>query len=575
MENRLKGIGASSGLGVGKAIWWKSAKPKMIEKEIISIEEEQKRLDDAIRTAIQQIMELREITSQKIGKVEAEVFDAHLTFLTDPEYTGKMKKLIEKEQKNAEFICDQVTQSTCKMLSSLENEYMRARADDVRDIGNRLLLILSGETPFDPARLKTGDIVVAEELTPSETAQFPTELSGMITAKGSKTAHAAIIARTLGIPTIVGLGEAIHQIKNKDRLIIDGAKGEVFVNPSKDREKAVATRIANQQKRRKKALQEAAQDTHTKDGKRIQVFANIGNLNDIQHALDHHAEGVGLFRTEFLYLENNDWPTEEEQYEAYSEVLKAFGDRPVIIRTLDIGGDKELPYAKLPKEENPFLGHRAIRFCLDHPEIFSTQLKALLRASVYGNLWIMLPMIENRSEIKATKELLKKCQQELTQRKLPFREKIPLGIMIEIPAAAIISDILAQEVDFMSIGTNDLTQYTLATDRGNEKVAHLYDAAHPAILRLIQMTAQAAKKEGLQVGICGELAGDPELTEVLIGLGIHELSMSAPAIPETKQKIRHIQTDSAQQLSHQVLELEDGQQVRDYLRHKSVNFLDG
>lgn len=566
MEKRLNGIGASSGLAIGQAIWWRSPKIEIIEKEIDSTEEELKRFDDAIQTAFEQIKELKNKTIQTIGEDEADVFDAHLTFLEDPSYVGKMKELIEKEKKNAEFICAQVTQSTCEILSSLEDEYMRARADDVRDIGNRLLCILTGVTPFDPSQLKSGDIVVAEELTPSETAQFPKDLSGMITAKGSKTAHAAIIARTLGIPAIVGIGQAIEQIQDQDRLIIDGEKGEVIINPSKKREKEAISEITKQQQRRKEALEAAGKDAQTQDGKRIQVFANIGNLNDIQSALEHQAEGVGLFRTEFLYLENHDWPTEEEQYHAYSEVLKAFGERPVIIRTLDIGGDKDLPYAKLPKEENPFLGHRAIRFCLDHPEIFKTQLRALLRASVHGNLWMMIPMIENRSEIIAVKELLQQCQQELNQQNQAYREKIPLGMMIEVPAAAIMADVLAQEVDFLSIGTNDLTQYTLAADRGNEKVAHLYDAAHPAVLRLIQMTAKAAQKVGIPVGICGESAGDPELTEVLIGLGIDELSMSATAIPETKQRIRQIQTESANTLAQKVLKLDDGQQVRDYLR---------
>ena len=566
MTNQLKGIGASVGLAIGKAIWWKKEKQNVTEQKIDSVENELKRLEDAVQIAMQEITELKEQTKEKIGEEEAEVFQAHLTFLSDPEYIGKIKERIQQEKKNAEFICEQVTQSTCEILSSLDDEYMQARADDIRDVGNRLLSILSGESRFDPAQLQAGDIVVAEELTPSETAQFPKELSGILTKKGSKTAHAAIIARTMGIPAIVGLGKSIEEIHDGDRLIVDGEKGEVILNPTKDLEQSIAIQIKEQQKRKEEALEKAAEAAVTKEGKQIHIFANIGNPNDLQDALDHYAEGIGLFRTEFLYLENQDWPTEEEQYEAYSKVLTAFGDRPVLIRTLDIGGDKDLPYADLPKEENPFLGHRAIRYCLDHPDIFKTQLKALLRASVHGNLWIMLPMIENPSEIQATKKLLQKCQEELTEQNLPYREQIPLGIMIEIPAAAINSDLLAKEVDFMSIGTNDLAQYTLAADRGNEKVAHLYDAAHPAVLRLIQMTAQSAKKAGIQVGICGELAGDPLLTEVLVGLGIDELSMSATAIPETKQKIRQIQLDSAQQLAQQVIKLEDSQQVRDYLR---------
>jgi len=566
MKKQLKGIGASAGLAIGKAIWWKKAKHEVTEQEIDSVEHEQKRFDDAVQTAMEQITELKEQTKEKIGEDEAEVFQAHLTFLSDPEYVGKIRERIQSEKKNAEYICEQVTNETCEILASLDDEYMQARADDVRDIGNRLITILSGETQLHPAQLQAGDIVIAEELTPSETAQFPKELSGIITEKGSQTAHAAIIARTLGIPAIVGLGQAIHEIQDGDRLIIDGEKGEVILNPSQELEQSITTQIKEQQKRKHEALQKAAEEAITADNQRIQIFANIGNLTDLQDALDHHAEGIGLFRTEFLYQENQDWPTEEEQYEAYTTVLKAFADRPVLIRTLDIGGDKELPYADLPKEENPFLGHRAIRYCLDHPEIFKTQLRALLRASIHGNLWIMLPMIENPSEIQETKKLLKECQQELTAENRPFRQQIPLGIMVEIPAAAINADRLAKEVDFMSIGTNDLAQYTLAADRGNEKVAHLYDAAHPAVLRLIHMTAQAAKKAEIQVGICGELAGDPLLTEVLVGLGVDELSMSATAIPETKEKIRHLRTDTAKKLAQQVLALDDGQQVREFLR---------
>lgn len=568
LEKMLNGIGAAPGIAIGRAIWWKQIQPVVTEETVQDIAAETAKLAAAIETATAQITELKELTAQKMGEAEAAIFDAHLTFLIDPAYTGEMKNRIESKNKNASWACKQVTTEMHTMLASLDDEYMQARADDIRDVGNRLLLILAGETPFDPKQLQAGQVVIAEELTPSDTAQFPTGLAGMVTQRGSKTAHAAIMARTLGIPAVLGLGEAIDQIENEQTVIIDGNQGQVIVNPTPAKQQEVAVEIQEQQKRQQQALETASEDAKTEDGKRIQVFANIGSPADVETALANQAEGIGLFRTEFLYLENTNWPTEEEQYEAYKQVLQAFGDKPVVIRTLDIGGDKELPYAKLPKEENPFLGHRALRFCLDEPEIFRTQLSALLRASVHGNLWIMLPMVENPAEIRAAKALLDECREALAAKQVAYAEDIPVGIMIEIPAAAIHADVLAKEVDFMSIGTNDLAQYTLAADRGNEKVAHLYDAAHPAVLKLVQMTAKAADKAGILVGMCGELAGDLALTETLVGLGLHELSMSATAIPEAKQSIRKTVTDDASKLAEAVLQLEDGEQVRDYLQSK-------
>src|SRR5690606_12292602 len=309
------------------------------------------------------------------------------------------------------------------------------------------------------------------------------------------------------------------------------------------------------------AVKRAGEDAVTADGRRIEVFANIGNLQDVEPALKNGAEGIGLFRTEFLYLESRDWPGEEEQYAAYRRVLEAFGKRPVIIRTLDIGGDKDLPYADFPKEENPFLGHRAIRFCLDRRDIFKTQLRALLRAGVHGNLWIMFPMVSSVSEVREAKALLAECREELKREGVPAAENISVGIMVEVPAAAAIADILAREVDFMSIGTNDLIQYTLAADRGNERVAHLYDAAHPAVLRLIRKTCDAARQAGIPVGMCGELAGDPRMTELLVGLGLSDLSMGSGTIPEVKERIRSIDTSAARALADRALQEADPEGV--------------
>lgn len=562
MSQVLKGVGAAPGLSIGQAVWWRKEKPTVESRQVENPEEEITKLQQAITHAKTQINELRQIAAERMGEEEAAVFDAHLAFLDDPAFTGEMENRIRSQQKNAEAICLEVTEEMSAMMASLDDDYMQARADDIRDVGNRLLLLLLGKTPFDPSLLKPGSVVVSEDLTPSDTAQFPDGVAGMITAKGSKTAHAAIMARTLGIPAVLGLGSAIQQVKDGDTIIVDGTAGDILLNPSPDAEKEARGKMEQQQRAREQALKEAGQDAVTADGKRIQVFANIGSLNDVEIALANHAEGVGLFRTEFLYLENDHWPTEEEQFQAYSQVLKAFGERPVVIRTLDIGGDKDLPYAELPKEENPFLGHRAIRYCLSNPEMFKTQLRALLRASVHGTLWIMFPMIENLAEIRAAKALLAECRQELNQEGVSVADSIPVGIMIEVPAAAVTADLLAQEVDFMSIGTNDLTQYTLAADRGNEQVAHLYDAAHPAVLRLVEMTCQAAEKAGIIVGMCGELAGDPEMTEVLIGLGLKELSMSSGTIPEVKQQVRQVDSGKAKALADEALKQADGDQVR-------------
>lgn len=565
MEQMLKGVGAAPGLSIGKAVWWTKEQPEVTAVSIENVDQEMERFQAAVAKTREQIGKLRELAVAKMGETEAAVFDAHAAFLSDPAFVGEMENRIRSQKQNAESICQAVTDETSGIFAMLEDEYMQARADDIRDVGSRLLLNLLGKTPFDPSLLTAGSVVVAEELTPSDTAQFPEGIAGMVTAKGSKTAHAAIMARTLGIPAVLGLGKEIEKISEGADMIVDGAKGEILLHPSEEKLTNTKVAIEKQQSTLAQALEEAKEDAVTGNGERIQVLANIGSPADVATAKGKYSEGVGLFRTEFLYQENTHWPTEDEQYDAYKQVLEAFTGRPVVIRTLDIGGDKDLPYAELPKEENPFLGHRAIRYCLANPDMFKTQLRALLRASIYGELWIMFPMIGSVSEVRAAKALLDEARQELTAKGISFSADVKVGIMVEIPAAAITADLIAPEVDFMSIGTNDLTQYTLAADRGNELVAPLYDAAHPAVLRLVKMTADAAAKNNIMVGMCGELAGDAEMTEILLGLGLKELSMSAGAVPEVKQAVRKVNMDDARKLADKAIHQISGDDVRKLL----------
>ncbi len=564
----IRGIGASPGIGIGTAIWRRMERLKVVRYAISedNVEQETSRLTQAIETAKTQIQNLRESTAQQVGETEAQIFDAHEAFLTDPSYVGTMLERICTEHFNAEAVCEQVTGEMQQMLSSLPDEYLQARAADIRDVGDQLLALISGRQATESSAMPQDAIVIADELAPSDLAHFPKTLAGIVTARGSKTGHVAIMARTLGIPAVFGVQEKIHEISDGDALIVDGEQGLVMLQTDDTAQRKMREKLRIENETYEGALKLAAQNAETADGKAIQVFVNIGNLNDVDGALENGAEGVGLFRTEFLYIENNHWPTEEEQFEKYRVVLERFNGRPVTIRTLDIGGDKELPYAELPREENPFLGLRALRFCLGSPDIFKAQLRALLRASTYGVLWIMFPMVSTIAEIHQAKALLEECRLELQREGVTVVDTIPVGIMVETPAAAVMADVLAQQVDFMSIGTNDLTQYTLAADRGNELVAHLYQSHHPAVLRLVFNVCMAAKKADIPVGVCGELAGDSRLTEVLIGLGVNELSMSARSIPLVKQSVRKVRTSVAGSKAVRVLEQSDAQAVDIWLQ---------
>ncbi|RIV17029.1 phosphoenolpyruvate--protein phosphotransferase [Alicyclobacillaceae bacterium I2511] len=563
-DGRLVGIPASPGTVIGVAVWVHQVPAVQLESSISSdaIQHELLRLKEAVENAKSEITNLRNRVMIQMGPNEAAVFDAHLSFLEDPEYVGQIEMLIRTHSMGAESVVFDVTRRMKEMLMALPDEYLQARADDLQDVGTRVLRLLAGQRAMNLSSVKSGSVVVAEELTPSNLAELPREIGGIVTARGSRTSHVVIMAKSIGIPFIVGVGESIQRIKDGDLLVLDGNQGTVLVRPTMAEQRQAQHHIEVHSALHNVALAEAKNPAITRDGRRIAILANIGHLRDVPEAVKNGAEGVGLFRTEFLYLENDHWPTEQEQYEVYRKVLESFTDKPVIIRTLDIGGDKPLGYANLPQEPNPFLGHRAIRYCLDNPDVFKTQLRALLRASLHGKLSIMLPMISTLSEILLAKGIIDQCKRDLNDEGVAIVNSIPVGIMVEIPAAAVMADILVQEIDFFSIGTNDLAQYTLAVDRGNERVAHLYDAAHPAVLRLIQQTCDAGIGTGIPVGMCGELAGDLEMTEALVGLGLDELSMSSTNIPMVKQRIREIDGIAAKSLVKKLLKLTSAEEVR-------------
>ena len=482
-----------------------------------------------------EVIKQKAVTS--IGEDGAAIFEAHIMLLEDPEFTGAMSKEIENNSHNALKAVTTVRDMFVGIFESMDDPYMRERAADIKDVAARLLANIAGKAiGFEIQEENT--IVVAHDLTPSDTAQLDkSKVSGFLTNIGGSTSHSAIMARTLEIPAVVGLKDITKCVKDGDMVIVDGAAGTVIVNPAADvlsqyEEKRNAF-LEEQEKLKKYVTAKAI----TKGGKRVEVCGNIGKPEDVEAVLTYGGDGIGLFRTEFLYMDRSSAPTEDEQYESYKYVLEKMDGKQVVIRTLDIGGDKTLSYLPMPEEMNPFLGYRAIRLCLDQKELFKTQLRALLRASVHGNLAVMFPMISGLEELKEAMQVAQECKQELTEQGTTFSDKIQWGIMIEIPAAAVCAEELAQHVDFFSIGTNDLIQYTLAVDRMSEKVSYLYNPMHPAILRLIKMTIDGAHKHGKWVGMCGEMAGDERAIPTLLEYGLDEFSMSATSILNAKKMI--------------------------------------
>ncbi|MBE6056267.1 phosphoenolpyruvate--protein phosphotransferase [Clostridium sp.] len=533
-----KGIAASKGYAIGKIFIKEDINIEVVEKSIDDIEKEKERFKSALSNTREQLERIKEKAQKEVGAEKAAVFDSHIMLLDDPEFAGAVEMNIESNKVNSEKALQEVIDMYSSIFASMEDEYMRERGADIKDVGKRIMLNLMEKSANSMDDLDKDTIIVAQDLTPSDTAQLDKDkVIAFLTNIGGRTSHSAIMARTLEIPAIVGMQDITESVKNDDVAIVDGIKGIVIINPDKET-------IEKYEKSKESFLKEKEElkklinvETVTKAGKRVEVCGNIGKPQDVHQVLENGGEGVGLFRTEFLYMDRDNMPSEDEQFESYKYAVEKMEGKPVVIRTLDIGGDKKLPYLEMPEEMNPFLGYRAIRLCLDRKELFKVQLRALLRASAFGNLKIMFPMISSLSEFKGAKELLKEYMSELKAEGKEFNENLETGIMVEIPAAAICADELAKHVDFFSIGTNDLIQYTLAADRMNEKISYLYDPMHPAVLRLIKMTIDAAHKEGKWCGMCGEMAGDENAIATLVEYGLDEYSMSASSILTAKKII--------------------------------------
>ena len=561
----LLGVAASQGYALGAAIPLHFAEPHVERVAITDTAAEWSRLQAALDVVREATRRLRDQVARAANAYDAAIFDAHLMFLNDPELIEQAHTTILNEHVNTEWAWRTTIDASVKSFESIDDEYMRARAADVQDIGRQVLAQLTGQAT--QALMDQPGILLAVDLAPSDTARLDrSKVLGICTERGGPTSHSAILARTLGIPAVVGLGPTIMQVTEGTPLIIDGTTGQVWISPEAKLTKEYTTKQKEWRDAREKARAASAAPAVTKDGTPIEVVANIGSPEDARVAIDNGAEGVGLLRTEFLFLDRHDAPTEEEQFDAYQTIAEVMGTRPVIVRTLDVGGDKPLAYLDLGHEDNPFLGQRAIRLCLNRPDIFKTQLRAILRATPKHNLKIMFPMIADVGEVRRARTLLNETRSELRAAKVPMADRVDVGIMVEIPAAAVLARAIAKEVDFFSIGTNDLTQYTLAAERGNASVAHLQDALHPAVLNQIKSTVEAADAAGKWVGVCGELAGDPLAIPILIGLGVKELSMASGSIPRAKQIVRALKMPEARRLASEAVKMDTADAVRRFMQ---------
>ncbi|RXI45834.1 phosphoenolpyruvate--protein phosphotransferase [Clostridium tetani] len=568
----LKGISASNGIAIGKAFILKIGDVEIIKETIKDGEEENQRFITALEKGKKQLSKIMKDAKEKLGEEKSKIFEAHLFMLDDPEFTGQVSEKILKQKINAEYALKSTSEELVAIFEQIEDDYMRERVADIKDVTNRILRILTGNEGISISEIEEESILIGYDLTPSDTAQIDkNKILGFATEIGGVTSHSAIIARSIGIPSVLGVGKEIEEIKNGELIILDGNKGLIITNPDDEKINLYKKQIEEEKKLQKILGKYKNIEVITLDGRKVEVASNIGSIEDSENALKNGAEGIGLFRTEFLYMASSELPEEEFQYNAYKEVLEKMGEKPVIIRTLDIGGDKKLSYLTIDEEMNPFLGYRAIRLCLHRKDIFKTQLRALLRASYYGNLKIMFPMIANLQELREAKSILEECKEELRKESIAFNENIKVGIMVEIPSAAIMSDVLAKEVDFFSIGTNDLIQYTIAVDRMNEKVSYLYDFFNPAVLRLINNVIVNGHKEGKFIGMCGEMAGKKELIPLLLGMGLDEFSMSASSVLKAKKLITELNYEDCKKIVSKVMEMGTAEEVKAFLE-KNLNF---
>nr|WP_314277429.1 phosphoenolpyruvate--protein phosphotransferase [uncultured Peptostreptococcus sp.] len=552
----FNGIGASPGIVIGKALVLEESQIVIEKKSVDDFENEIKKLNDAVDLSKSELERVKERVEHEVGQEEAQIFAAHILVLEDPEFVGEAENKIRSEYINAEYALNEVKDMFVSIFESMDNDYMKERAADIKDVTNRVLRHILGMKVVDLSSIDEEVVLLAHDLTPSDTASMNKSMvKGFLTDIGGRTSHTAIMSRTLEIPAIVGLNDITSKVKDGDCVVFDGDRGQVYINPQQD--------ILDEYKEKKKLFEEdkkllsmlKGQESKTIDGKRVELAGNIGTPDDIGGLLKNDAEGVGLYRTEFLYMNSDEFPSEDIQYEAYKKVLEGMAGKPVVIRTLDIGGDKKLSYFDMEEEMNPFLGYRAIRLCLDRTIIFKTQLRALYRASVHGRLRIMFPMISSLEELLAAKVICQEVKEDLKNESIDYSDDVEIGMMIEIPSAALISDILAKHVDFFSIGTNDLIQYTCAVDRMNQKISYLYSQFNPAVLRLIKLVIENAHKEGKWVGMCGEAAGDQKMIPILLGFGLDEFSMSPISILRARRLINSVTLENMRKLSDEVLNL--------------------
>ena len=566
----LKGIGASVGIGIGKAVVIKDIELDIKKRNIDNFEVELELFNKALEHTKQRSKAMAEALRKRVGSKEAEILEGHVLLMSDPMLIAEIETGIRTQMLNSEYVLEDVCERFAAIFESMDDELMQQRATDMRDIKTRLQKSVLGLEDVDLSELEADSILIAKDLTPSMTAGLdPEKVTGIITQFGGTTSHSAILARALEIPAILSVAEILDKVSDKDPICMDGESGELYINPSQEIIEDFKKKQIEQIEFKKILETYKGKESVSKDGRKVEIAANIGKPGDVKKVLEYDADGIGLFRTEFLFMDRDSIPNEEEQFEAYKKVAVAMEGKPVIIRTLDIGGDKEIPYMNISKDENPFLGYRAIRLCLDRKDdIYRPQLRALLRASAFGNIKIMLPLITSIEEVYEAKQLIEDEKKNLDAQGIDYNKSIKVGVMIETAAATLIADILAKEVDFFSIGTNDLIQYTMSVDRGNDKVSYLYSVCNPAVLRAIKHIISEAKKAGIQVGMCGEAAADPKLIPLLLYWGLDEFSMSASYVLKSRKLVTDTDIQSLKDMEEAVMALESESKVRAFLEER-------